>query len=372
MDNIKETKNITLPNQVSSKYADVDGLSLQNLYYARFDKDCFPCCYLFEYDARNNGDYTFDTIKMYNHIREIYPKENLELSSYYTKVLGGDGKKDSMGFCLVLEKEKIMARFEKSVTDSYVLFDNEHYDEAMAFIEDILQFYIAPEETRDIYWKICSSQSGYYLDQGRIKCPKDFDVKKLYNDDFEKENKKICEFIEEEDKSGLVLLHGEKGTGKSSYIKYLVNKYPNRKFVYVPAHLVSMFGDPSFGSFITTLNNNIIVLEDCENVIKDRKINSSAAAVSLLLNLTDGILSDDLGMKFICTFNEDMKAIDDALLRKGRLVSKYEFKELCVEKSIEILKTRGIDNIMLKKPLTLAEIFHYGEDDYLNKTKPII
>ena len=164
---------------------------------------------------------------------------------------------------------------------------------------------------------------------------------------------------------------GEKGTGKTSYIKHLVNLFPNRKFVYVPASMITLLGEPSFGSFLITLNNHVIILEDCENAIRDRKESGSASAVSLLLNMTDGLLSDDLGMKFICTFNEDMKNIDGALLRKGRLMSKYEFKELAVPKAEAILRERGIETT-LNKPITLAEIFHYGEAGYDTVKKSII
>ena len=87
--------------------------------------------------------------------------------------------------------------------------------------------------------------------------------------------------------------------------------------------------------------------------------------------MTDGLLSDDLGMKFICTFNEDMKIIDSALLRNGRLMSKYEFKALQVDKAEELLKERGVE-ATLNKPMTLAEIFHYGEDGYEVQKKSII
>ncbi|MBQ1747103.1 MAG: carboxymuconolactone decarboxylase family protein, partial [Bacteroidales bacterium] len=46
-----------------------------------------------------------------------------------------------------------------------------------------------------------------------------------------------------------------------------------------------------------------------QQVIADRKASvlSYGSAVSLLLNMTDGILADDLNIKFICTFNDDMK-----------------------------------------------------------------
>ena len=87
--------------------------------------------------------------------------------------------------------------------------------------------------------------------------------------------------------------------------------------------------------------------------------------------MTDGILSDDLGIKFICTFNDDMKNIDSALLRKGRLVSKYEFKNLDTEKAQKLLEERGITD-KINHPLSLAEIFHYEDDCYENNRKAII
>ena len=55
--------------------------------------------------------------------------------------------------------------------------------------------------------------------------------------------------------------------------------------------------------------------------------------VSALLNITDGLLSDWLNIQLICSFNSDISKIDSALMRKGRLIAKYEFKELEVEKA---------------------------------------
>jgi hypothetical protein len=188
----------------------------------------------------------------------------------------------------------------------------------------------------------------------------------VYNDDFLPEHERIEKFIAEKDKSGLVILHGEKGTGKSCYIKNLIHNHPEVKFVYVPAQIITLMSDPSFGSFLATLNNHVIVLEDCENAIRDRKNDNTAASVSLLLNMTDGILSDDLGIKFICTFNEDIKDIDEALLRKGRLVSKYEFKPLCPEKVAVLLNEMGygVPENEVVNDMTLADLFHIEDPDY--------
>lgn len=371
MKKILDCKNISLPLEESVFYGNVDGLSLQNLFYTKTGK--FPGCYVFTYETRTNGDHFFETKKMFDHLSKIIPAdEEMQLIPYITKKMGDNDKPfERFSFCLILNKSNIYARFEKSVTDSYVLFDNEHLLEAEKLIEEVSQFYLPPSRESTIYWRICAGQDGYYLDKGRIKCPENFQVEKLYNDSFLLEDVKIKKFIEEEDKSGLVILHGEKGSGKSSYIKYLAHMFPNRKFVFVQPSFIQSLGEPIFGSFLVSLNNHIIILEDCENAIRDRKQNGSASAVSLLLNMTDGILSDDLGIKFICTFNDDMKSIDPALLRKGRLISKYEFKPLNVEKTNALLKERGIDEIV-NKPMTLADIFHYEDESYETIKKTII
>ena len=370
MENITRLKNINLSREDSDYYGNVDGLSLQNVFYTRTGK--FPGCIVFTYEARTNGDYYFDVRKVWEYLSKNVPEdENMELVPYITKTMGSDNVPDKLSICAILNKSGIYARIEKHVTDSYVLFENENLEAAEKFVEAITQFYVPPANDSSIYWRICASQDGYYLDKGRIKCPKDFDVKKLYNDSFMNEHEKVCKFIEDDDRSGLVILHGEKGTGKSSYIKHLINLYPNKKFVFVQPSLITLLSEPVFGSFLVSLNNHIIVLEDCENAIKDRKQSGSAPAVSLLLNMTDGILSDDLGIKFICTFNDDMRNIDSALLRKGRLVSKYEFQPLAVEKAKALLEERGItDNIT--KPMSLADIFYYGDDSYETIKKSII
>ena len=94
-------------------------------------------------------------------------------------------------------------------------------------------------------------------------------------------------------------------------------------------------------------------------------------SVANLLNLSDGLLSDCLHMQLICTFNTDVAHIDKALLRKGRIIARYEFRKLPVEKCSAIAEklgsTRKIDH-----PMTLAEIFHLEDGDYsVNKRQAI-
>lgn len=363
--------NIKLDHVSSNFYGNVDGLSLQNLFYAKHGE--FPSCYLFSYNQRTRANWTFNTkaiLDYFNKNETNFGKPNVV--QYYTKMFDPDKENtSSMAFCAIFPDCNIYMRIDKSPEDSYILFHNSNTDKVHEIVEIIESYYEEPEKLYDTYFRLASRNGSFYLETGKIKAPENFDVEKQYNDSFIKEHNKISSFIENDEKSGLIMLHGVKGTGKSTYIKHLVASNPDKKFVYVPANLINLLGDPGFGSFLTTLNKHIIVLEDCENVIRDRQTsNSMASAVSMLLNMTDGILSDDLSIKFICTFNEDVKNIDSALLRKGRMISKYEFKNLDVDKANALLKELEID-ATTDKPMSLAEIYHYDDDNYDNTRKSI-
>ena len=91
-----------------------------------------------------------------------------------------------------------------------------------------------------------------------------------------------------------------------------------------------------------------------------------------ILNISDGLLSDELCIKFICTFNAPLKDIDEALLRKGRLAARYEFKDLTTDKVNQLIKEEGLDIPQQTHPMTLAEIYNYeGMDFSLGKKHAI-
>jgi ATP-dependent 26S proteasome regulatory subunit len=79
--------------------------------------------------------------------------------------------------------------------------------------------------------------------------------------------------------------------------------------------------------------------------------------------LADGILSDFLGTQIICTFNNDISLIDDALLRKGRLIIKHEFGKLPIEAAQKLSDKLGFKTT-ITEDMTLAEI--YNQDDSLS------
>jgi ATP-dependent 26S proteasome regulatory subunit len=102
--------------------------------------------------------------------------------------------------------------------------------------------------------------------------------------------------------------------------------------------------------------NCILVIEDAEDLILSRD-NHHNSKLSFLLNLTDGLLGESLGIQIIATFNTDLKNIDNALLRKGRLTSIYEFKPLTIDKTNTLLKSLGHE-VEINESLPLADIFN--------------
>lgn len=370
MANLVNDRNIALPYDKAEYYGNVDGLSLQVVFYTR--NQCFPSCYLFTTNKMTANGYMFDVPAIYSHINEIMgDDERIEIVPYYVKEIGTDKDYVNMSLNVILDKSQIYVRIERSVDESYILFKNDSIDKVQEIITRLLDYCQPPKNESSKYSRIARTREGFTLVDGRVKCPDGFDVTKLYNDSFIKEDEKIQAFINMDDCGGLVILHGDKGTGKSSYIKYLIEMHRNKRFVFVPSTFVDIIGTPEFATYLSTLNNSIIILEDCENVLRDRRVNTMSSGVSLLLNMTDGLLSDDLGIKFICTFNDDMRNIDPALLRKGRLVSKYKFEALEPQKANALLKERGIKD-EVTKPLSLAEIFYYNDDNYENEKRNII
>lgn len=116
--------------------------------------------------------------------------------------------------------------------------------------------------------------------------------------------------------------------------------------------------------------NSIFIIEDAENIIIDREQNG-ASPVSTLLNISDGLLSDCLNIQIICSFNTDLSRVDSALLRKGRLIAKYEFKELETQKAQKLSDKLGFQT-EINKPMTLTEIYNQTEMSFQTERRKTV
>ena len=188
-----------------------------------------------------------------------------------------------------------------------------------------------------------------------------FSVEENYNDDFLPVHQTIIDRLCTENDKGLVLLHGKPGTGKTSYIRYLITE-TEKSIIFLPPNMAASITDPGLINVMIDNPNSIFVIEDAENIIIDRN-RSNSSSVSALLNLADGLLSDCLNIQIVCSFNTDLSRVDSALMRKGRLIAKYEFAELSVVKAQALSDKLGFSSI-IASPMTLAAVYNQNETEF--------
>lgn len=187
-----------------------------------------------------------------------------------------------------------------------------------------------------------------------------------YNSDFKEIHQTILKRLSKKNDKGLVLLHGKPGTGKTSYIRYLITAL-KKEVIFLPPNMAEAITSPNLISILIDNPNSILVIEDAENIIIDREKDGNSP-VSALLNISDGLLSDCLNIQIICSFNTDLSKVDNALLRKGRLIAKYEFKELQIEKAQALSDKLGFSHL-ITAPATLTSIYNQNEKEFSEPKK---
>jgi SpoVK/Ycf46/Vps4 family AAA+-type ATPase len=207
---------------------------------------------------------------------------------------------------------------------------------------------------------IVRNKRGLDLKAMEIKRTK-LDLDLFYEDDFKETDEVIRKRLNAKKDKGIVLLHGLPGTGKTTYLRHLIGKIKKRVLFLSPTVADNLM-NPEFVELLIDNPNTVLVIEDAENIIMDRKL-STGSSVSNLLNISDGLLADFLNVQLICTFNNSLTLVDSALMRKGRLIAKYEFGKLGIEKAQKLSDHFGLKEV-ITKPMTIAEIANPNEKEH--------
>lgn len=207
---------------------------------------------------------------------------------------------------------------------------------------------------------ITKGDYGLELTKVDVKRTK-LDIDLFYQDDFKETHNTILRRLNKKDDKGIVLLHGISGTGKTTYLRYLVGRI-KKKVLFVPPDMAAQIVNPDLVKLLIDNPNCVLIIEDAENIIMQRQ-QGSDSAVSNLLNISDGLLSDFLNVQIICTFNSSLSVVDSALLRKGRLIAKYEFGKLSVAKAQRLSEHAG-SPLRVINPMTVAEVMNQEEMSY--------
>jgi hypothetical protein len=337
MDNLYTQKVINANNLFSDRFLDTKTLYLY----------CFNGLPSLSYIGQINGEKAFEVFK--ENFKEVIAY--VHQYRWFKKTT----REYQFDMTVIVMKNNCLVEFDSNYCE--VLHDGNQQD-FLNELTGLISRFKQKERRQPLEINvIVQDRTKLHLQAMEIKRTK-LDLDLFYEDDFKETDNLIRKRLNKKGDKGIVLLHGLPGTGKTSYLRHLIGKI-KKKVLFLSPTAAGNLTNPDFIQLLIENPNTVLMIEDAENIIMDRKYNPGSS-VSNLLNISDGLLADFLNVQLICTFNSSVALIDNALMRKGRLISKYEFGKLSVAKAQKLSKHFGFDTI-IDKPMTIAEIANQHE-----------
>jgi hypothetical protein len=230
--------------------------------------------------------------------------------------------------------------------DFSFLYKNEYnLKEIEKIIEDIDEFSIKNEVSNSIGIDLVTIDSGDIVFENasfdnfdnKLKIDmSNFEI--LYSSYTINNLNKVIKNIKK-NKRGLSVFYGEKGTGKTSIIKYLSKKLYNR-FIYIPNSMIEhTINNPEFNKILKNIDSPLIIIDDCEFILNNSYPRYNIFSNNLI-QMVDGLVSNNLNIITIFNTN-NIDDIDLNIINMNSLIGCVEFKYLSITESNDLSKYLG-------------------------------
>lgn len=255
-----------------------------------------------------------------------------------------------------------------------VLTPDIHLSEKIA--GEFIEAYAVKHPPSAATYNLISKDFGFsttLVDLDASQIPHGADLDLLYGEGFEDWARDLMKKLGK--KSGLSLLEGPPGTGKTSFLRHLIARlHATHRFYFISPSSASAITEPEFATFWKEQHEThsekqfVCVFEDAEAALM-RRGQDNRSQVEAVLNMTDGLLADFLKLQIICTVNCEIADLDPAILRPGRLLANRYFPRQPAAQSKRIAEKFGRKLPPGRDDYSLAEIFN--DDNRPNPAAPI-